>query len=144
MVSNTIYKSLFAYAAWLNKTKKKNLEHVIYNCFYSWFLFGIHNMRRTSHLRENRSRNLQSRGIKIKKATKDWATKKYRMTVTELMWLLNYSTSNNKENLIRIKEILEYDKKVIEEMKSLKEHIDDIISEVYLPSNDKRVLGQIH
>lgn len=101
-------------------------------------------MRRTSHLRENGGRNLQSRGIKIKKATKDWATKKYRMTVTELMWLLNYSTSNNKENLLRIKEILEYDKKVIEEMKSLKEHIDDIISEVYLPSNDKRVLGQIH
>lgn len=101
-------------------------------------------MKRTSHLREDKDRVILSRGIRIEKATKDWAMKKYHMTSQQIMWLLNYSANNSKENLIRIKEILEYDKKVRSEIKTLKENIDDIISEIYLPIDNKRVLGQVH
>ena len=119
------------------------MDSLVYNSFYLWFLFRKHNMRRKSHLREDKDRVLLSRGIHIHKDTKLWAMKKYRMTSQQVMWLLNYSSKENKENLTRIKEILEYDKKIKLELKSLKENIDEIISEVYLQTNETRLLRQV-
>jgi len=86
-------------------------------------------MSKIKRIRTN-ERRTNSRNIKLQQRTKDWACQRYKITKQQVMWLVNYS-SDAEKNLQRIKDIVEYDKIVKQEVEDLKANIDDAISEIY-------------